>query len=418
MIIRFTVKNYKSIYKPVELSFIAESIKQHESNNLIETDFTKTSLLKTLAIYGANASGKTNLIKAIAFMKDFVLTSTLYSQSSKSIDIEPFKLLHKSSNEPSKFEAEFIVHESRYVYGFYLTKNKIEEEYLHLVLKTTKKKLFLRRGNEIILNNSFSEGFGKENFVRPTTLFISTLAQLNGHVALSIVDWFSNITIVTENNYPSFTGETARMFQNNKSKTQLLKLFTAAGLDFENVEIKSINIDENLMQFLSLEVKELVRKNAPEQFKVFTRHKVYNLKGEQVDSVDFDLKEESAGSQKFFAIAGPIVNCLLNGFPIIIDELDARLHPKLVKFIVSLFSSAKHNPYGGQLVFSNHMLELMDRKLLRRDQILLLSKTKMGTDITSIHKQGARSDTSFKNDYLSGEFGTLPDIEFNQLDLF
>ena len=102
----------------------------------------------------------------------------------------------------------------------------------------------------------------------------------------------------------------------------------------------------------------------------------------------------------------------------IIDEMDARLHFKLVQFIVELFCSKKNNLYGGQLVFSNHMLDLMDRELLRRDQIILMANSKSGTSLTTIHQKGARSDATFKKEYLMGEYGTLPDFEFNQLDLF
>lgn len=418
MLIKFSVGNYKSIYKKLDLSFIAESLKQHENTNVIKTDFIKTNLLKSLALFGANASGKTNLIRALDLMRDLVLSSALHYHPNRTIDVEPYKLLLKSKQEPSFFEIDFIANENRYRYGFTVSSSKIHKEYLYSVLKTTEKLLFDRNENIINFGPSFSEGYGKESFVKPLSLFISTLAQLNGTLSSQIIEWFNNLTIITDYNYPSFTGYTAKLLQRKQQNVLLLKVFRAAGLDFEGVEVKTVNIDENLMQFLSLELKELVRKNAPDQYQIYTRHKVYDLNGNEVGEVDFDLKDESAGTQKFFAIAGPIINSLLNGYPIIIDEMDARLHFKLVNFIVSLFCSNDHNPYGGQLVFSNHMIDLMERQMLRRDQILLISKTKSGTEIASIHSKGARSDTSFKRDYLNGEFGSLPDIEYSQLDLF
>lgn len=418
MLIRFTVQNYKSVYKPLELSFIAEPLKQHEQENLINTDFQKTSLLKSLALYGANASGKTNLIKALDFMRDFVLNSAQHNQSNKAIDIDSFQLIAKAQNEPSCFEIDFISFEKRYRYGFTISKQKVHTEYLFSVLKTTEKVLFTRVENEIECEPSFSEGYGKQSFAKSTSLFLSTIAQLNATISSHIIDWFSNLTIITDYNYPSYTGYTARLIKENKHKEFILKVFSAVGLDFDDVEIKTVNIDDNLMQFLSLDLRDLVKKNLPEQLQVFTRHKVFNLNGQVVGAADFDLKKESAGTQKFFAIAGPIINSLLNGYPIVIDEMDARLHFKLVYFLLKLFNSKKYNPNGGQLVFTNHMLDLMDRQLLRRDQILLLSKIRNQTEITSIHKEGARSDKSFKRDYLSGDFGSLPDIEFNQLGLF
>ena len=418
MIVRFSVENYKSIHKKLDLSFIAESLKQHEDSNIIHTSFTKVDLLKSIALYGANASGKTNLIKSLDIMRELVLNSALQYQLSRAIDIEPYELLIKSKNEPTTFEMDFIAFESRYRYGFTVSKKRIHTEYLFSVLKTTEKLLFKRSETEIEFGQSFSEGYGKESFVKPTSLFLSTLAQLNGTLSSQIIEWFSNLTIITDYNYPSFTGYTAQLIKEKQHSEFILKVFKAVGLDFEGVEIKTVNIDDNLMQFLSLDLRDLIKKNLPQQLQVITRHKVLDLNGQEVGYADFDLKQESAGTQKFFAIAGPIINSLLNGYPIVIDEMDARLHFKLVYFLVQLFNGTRYNPFGGQLIFSNHMLDLMDKDLLRRDQIILVSKNKEGTKASSIHKLGARSDKSFKRDYLGGEFGALPDIKLNQLDLF
>ncbi len=418
MIVRFSIENYKSIQNRLDLSFIAEPLKQHEESNLIGTDFPKTSLLKSLAIYGANASGKSNLIKALDFVKEFVLSASIQSQTMKRINIEPYKFNIRSMDEPTWFELDFIAFENRYRYGFTATAKRIHSEYLFQVLKTTEKQLFYRNLDEIELSNSFSEGFGKESFIKPTTLFLSTLAQLNGTISSGIVEWLSNLTIITDQNYPSFVGYTANLIKEHQRSEFILEVFRAVGLNFDGVKIRTFNMDDNVMQFLSPDIREIVRKNSPHQLQVFTTHKVFDLNGNPVNEIEFDLREESAGSQKFFAIAGPIINSLLNGYPIVIDEMDARLHFRLVYFLVKLFNDEKHNPFGGQLVFSNHMIDLMERELLRRDQILLVSNSKSGTQLTSIHKQGARSDTSFKKDYLNGEFGALPGIEFNQMNLF
>lgn len=419
MIIQFSVENYKSILKKLTLSFVSESLKQFEKENLIYVpDFPKLNLLKSLVLFGANASGKTNLIKSMNFMREFILNSALRYGPNQSIEVDPYKLLIKSRNEPSSFEMDFIVNNQRFRYGFSVDSSKIQKEYLYLVLKTTEKLYFDRKGNNLELGVSFSEGYGKEKFLKPYSLYLSTVAQLNGLISSSIISWFDNLTIITDLNFPSFTGYTAKLIENRTQNKFLLKVFKAAGLDFEDVEVKTINVDDNLMQFLSPELKELVRKNSPKQYQIFTRHKVYDSGGQENGTIDFDLKEESSGTQKFFSIAGPIINSLQNGYPIVIDEMDARLHFTLVRFLVGLFCSDIHNQHGGQLVFSNQMADLMDRELLRRDQILLISKTKSGTEITSILKEGARSDKSFKRDYLNGEFGAIPDIEFSQLDLF
>lgn len=156
----------------------------------------------------------------------------------------------------------------------------------------------------------------------------------------------------------------------------------------------------------------------PNQYKIYTRHKVFDLKGMEIGTVDFDLKSESAGTQKFLAIAGPIVNSLLNGYPIIIDELDAKLHFLLVHFLVKLYCNEKLSAYGGQIAFSNHMLDIMDRELLRRDQIVLVSKNNLGTQVATAHSLGFRSDAIFRREYLSNQYGKIPDISLNQTELF
>lgn len=417
MLIKFSIQNFKSIYERLDLTFIAESIKQHEIDNLIKTDF-QINLLKSLAIYGANASGKSNLIKALTFMRDFVLNSASRKGPEENINIDPFKLLLKSQNEPTLFEVDIIVNEKRYKYGFELSKNNVEKEYLLSILKTTEKPLFIRTKEDIELGVSFSEGYGKEKFVKPKTLFLSTLSQVNTPISSQITEWFLNLLIINDFNYPSFTGYTAKLIKQNQHSDFILKVLRTGGLDFEDVEIKTVKITDTLTQFLSQELNDLVKKNYPEQYQVFIRHKVMDTDDIEKGYIDFDLKEESAGIQKFFAISGPIINSIINGYPIIIDELDARLHYKLAEFIIKLFNSKRLNPNGGQLVYSNHMLDLMEREYLRRDQILLLTKIRQQTHITSIYKQGARSDKSFKRDYLNKEYGGIPDIEFNQLDIF
>ncbi len=418
MLIKFSVENFKSIYKRLELSFIAESLKQHEETNLIVTGFPKLNLLKALAIYGANSSGKTNLIKAMSFMKDFVLNSALNYHPNRLIKVDPYRLIPKAWREPSYFEIEIIVNENRYRYGFEVTEQRVEKEYLYSILKTTEKMLFERTDTNIEFGISFNEGYGKEKYIKPTSLFLSVVAQLNGPISSHIIEWFNNLTIITDQNYPSFAGYTAKLLTNSRYSETILKLLKEGGLDFDDVELQPVSIGDNLTQFLSYELNEIVQKNFPEQLQILIRRKLYDLKNEEQGYIDFDLKEESAGSQKFFAMCGPIVNSLVNGYPIIIDELDARIHYKLVYALVKLYCSDKFDSHNGQILYSNHMLDLMDRKLLRRDQILILSKIRRQTEITSIHKEGARSDKSFKSDYLSNEFGGIPDIEFNQLDLF
>lgn len=416
MLLKFTVGNFKSVNEKVSVSFIGESLKQFPEN-LAEGPYRK-KILKAIAFYGPNASGKSNIVKSLEFMRNFILDSTRLFQPRQQIDCDPFKLSTSSKNSPSFFEIEFSVNDQVFRYGFEVDKESVKKEWLFFILKTTEEPYFEREGDNLELNNRFREGWNKREFFRNNSLFLSTVAQLNGPISEGIYDWFKNLTIISDSNYLGFQNYTAGLFKNKKIKGYIKKLFKTAGFDIDDFEISEIDVSNQQLSILNDEIQRIIKLQVPNQLKVLTKHFVFDSSGLIVDAVSFDLRDESSGTQKFFAIAGPIINSLVNGYPLVIDELDARLHPVLTSFLVKLFCS-EENSNGGQLLFVNHLTNLMNQGILRRDQIVLVSKEKRsGTRLKTLHEQGVRSDASFEKDYLSGEYGALPNTLMNQLNIF
>ncbi|QYH40552.1 ATP-binding protein [Algoriphagus sp. NBT04N3] len=416
MLLKFTIGNFKSIHEKVSVSFLGESLKQFPENLADGPNGKK--ILKALAFYGPNASGKSNVVKALEFMRNFVLDSNRLYQPGQLIDIDPFRLSTVSKNAPSFFEIEFSVNGQIFRYGFEVDRESVRKEWLFFVMKTTEEFYFERVEEKIDLNNRFREGWNKKDFFRNNSLFLSTVAQLNGQICKWIYDWFSNLTIISDSNYLGFQNYTADLYRNIKIKGYLKRLFKTAGFDIDDFEVSEIDVSNQQLSILNDEIQRIIKLQVHNQLKVLTKHYVYDSSGLMVDAVSFDLRDESSGTQKFFAIAGPIVNSLMNGVPLVIDELDARLHPILTSFLVKLFCS-EENSHGGQLLFVNHLTNLMNQGILRRDQIVLVSKERRsGTRLKTLHEQGVRSDASFEKDYLSGEYGALPQTMMNQLNIF
>ncbi|HET8861043.1 ATP-binding protein [Marivirga sp.] len=420
MIISFEIQNYKSIKENLTISFEAQSIRQrvNESTFSLDSNPTDKSFLKAISFYGANASGKSNIIKAISIMRDVIINSGSY-QIDHEIDVEPYVLSTQTKNQPSRFELTFVINDSIYRYGFIINSQKVIEEWLYLVLKTTEKPYFVRYESGIEISNNFNEGFGRDKYVKPNSLFLSTLANLNANISTQIVGYFNLMNVITGTNYSAFTNFTAKHIENTELRGFILEIFKKGGLsEITGARVISENLNNSSLNFLSDEIKSIVKRTIRKQIKIITKHEVFDSSGSKIEDIEFDLNKESLGTQKIFALAGIIAFALKNGLPIVIDELDARLHPLLLLYIVKLFSTAESNPHGSQLIFASHNTNLLSTGLLRRDQAYLISKTNQGTEAKTIHDLNIRSDASFEKDYLQGEYGAIPNINLGQIPIF
>jgi AAA15 family ATPase/GTPase len=413
MLLEFTVGNYLSFKDKKTMSLNASAIKEYAETNLIHTE--RYTLLKGSVIYGANSSGKSNLIKAMSTMRRLVLQS--FKQSSTyELNIKPFLLQAENENKPSFFEIVFLIENVKYRYGFEVDNTSIKAEWLFEAKKKAEKPLFIRENDVIEVKPGFEEGIYLEEKTRDNALFLTVVDQFNGKTAKAIMGWFNNFITISGLSHENYKEITFNLLGKKETNYLLQNFYNNADLGFEKVLLidkkdEAANIFEDYYQPIS---KNFKYSSPDEKMDVKTTHKKYNLQNKEVGSVDFDMdSQESSGTKKLFNMSGPIFDVLMNGGVLVVDELDASLHPLLTLAITKLFNSNEHNPKNAQLIFATHDTNLLHYGEYRRDQIYFVEKDQYGaSDLYSLveYKETVRNDRSFEKDYIQGRYGAIPFI--------
>ena len=417
MLIEFSVKNYLSFKTKATLSLLATSMKEHVEANIFSTE--RNDLLKGAVIYGANASGKSNMVRAISNMRRLVLHS--FEQSSTDdLDITPFLLSTETELEPSFFEAVFLIDNIRYRYGFEVDNHRIHTEWLFEAKKLAEKSLFLREEEGIEVMRNFPEGKDLEERTRDNALFLSVVDQFNGKTAKKIMTWFNSFITISGLSHEGYKGVTFSMLENKNTRHLLLDFYKKLDLGFHDISIQKKAFDpkelpgdfpEGLLKQFVTDMEGAFR------IDIKTVHKKYNSGGKEVSDVEFDMRsQESSGTNKVFNISGPIFDVLNDGGILVVDELDSSLHPLLTLAITKLFNSKEFNPHNAQLIFATHDTNLLFYGNYRRDQIYFVEKDKYGASemysLVEYKEEGKtiRKDRSFEKDYIEGRYGAIPFI--------
>lgn len=420
MLIEFSVGNYRSFKEKVTFSMVAANLVAKDKNldrtNLFEVD-KDLKLLKSAAIYGANASGKSNLAQALSFMKWFMINSSKETQSTEKINVEHFRLSTETESEPSFFEIVFVLDGQQYRYGFEADRDRVVSEWLFYVPKVRETKLFERKSDRFSVSKTYKAD-GIQQKTRDNALFLSVSAQFNVKIAEKILKWStSQLQIISGLNDEAYLEYTVNCLMQNQNKDEIIQLIKKLDLGIGDIEVKQIEITPESISFPSNfpdELKKWMIKNGTGQaILIDTVHKKFNSEGNDISTELFNLnRQESEGTQKIFALAGPLVDVLKNGKVLVVDELDARLHPLISRAIVELFNSNETNPNQAQLIFMTHDTNLLSNKLFRRDQIWFAEKNRYGaTDLYSLAEyKGVRHDASFESDYIKGRYGAVPYI--------
>ena len=422
MLIEFSVGNYRSFRDIVTLSMVAAKLhskpKLLDENNVFSIP-GQPDLLTSTAIYGANASGKSNLVAALGFMRKFVLNSPNRTSATGSIDIENFLLNTATENKPSHFEIVFVSNGKRYRYGFEATKERVTAEWLFYFPKSREARLFDRILDEVELGERFKEGKDISNKTRPNALFLSVVAQFNGKIAQEIVAWFKRLKIVSGLQDIGMRLFTIQNYLNGEIQEDIIELIKKLDLGIDNLQIETNKKDkplpDGLPEVLKNALTVLMETEGGENFGLQTTHGQYNVDGQLIGYKTFDFDEqESEGTKKLFALAGPIIIALREGHVFVIDELDAQLHPLMSCELVQLFNSKETNPQHAQLIFTTHDTNLLGNDLFRRDQIWFTEKDYQGaTTLYSlaefkIDNAKVRNDASYERDYIKGRYGAIP----------
>ncbi len=407
MLIEFTVGNYRSFKDKKTLRMDASLSVSEYRENLISIG--KQNLLRSVALYGANASGKSNLLRALGVMRSNVLHSASRS-SSDEIKLEPFLLTDTFSHQPSYFEISFWIGDLRYRYGFEIDKQRCHAEWLFESKREAEKALFIRENGDIQISKSFKEGKGLESKTKPNSLFLSICDQFNGSVAATILAWF-NKCIPTLLDYSRlYRNNTFNLFLNEKLSSEAIEFLKKLDLGLNDIFLEIEDVDAQDWEG-GISTTTLIAAK--------TKHQKFNLQNEPIGEVEFDMEEaESSGTNKLFDLSGYIFSCLYSGGVLIADELDAKLHPLMTRAIVRLFNDPATNPNNGQLIFATHDTNLLSNCNFRRDQIYFTEKNQYGaTDLYSLAEfkdadnDKVRKDRSFYKDYMQGRYGAVPHIE-------
>ena len=395
MLCQFTVKNFKSIRDEVTFDMQAAAISEHEDRIIRDTD--GELYLPVSAIYGPNGGGKSNVLEALHSLVTKVLRP-LYATSNneeiamkmKKLVIEPFAFDEETRNEPTEFEVFFRTALAEYRYELTMEKDVVEYERLdRKKLETGRKSaLFERDRDEIILKGAFSK-LKISDELSDTLPLLSYLGitYSKNEVVQDVLDWFDE--------------EIA--FLNYGNPMQELRMAVSKSEDVKRLMLQMIQeMDLDIVDF-RVEEKE------NDRIEVFTKHIVDEYEAE------LNLFEESSGTKKLFGLLPFIAKSLLRGTTLVIDELDAKIHPVLLKYLIMTFSNMEKNKKGAQLIFTSHDLSTMNSEVFRRDEIWFVAKgNRQNSKIYSLvefkNKKGesVRKDAKFDKQYLEGKYGADP----------
>lgn len=414
MLIEFSVTNFRSIKDTQVLSMVASSSKERwEANTFAPHSPSTPRLLHSAMILGPNASGKSNLVKALYFMADLVEHSASGKQRGDRLNLQPFRLKAETTQAPSEFEIVFEQSSVRYQYGFAATAEGIREEWLIAFPEGRSQRWFARtvdpagEHTEWYFGPAF-KGPKKtlSEATRPNALFLSTAVQLNNQQLQPVFDWFVDRlrAVPAGRDFPTthFDSYTATRCRKDTDRKRVLEFLKAADLGIEglSVEVAKWTAEDLPEGFPDDLAKQLVGK---ERLEIHSQH--HDL--DTGESVDFDFGDESDGTRNLFSWAGPWLDVLDRGLVLVIDELDTSLHPILVRFLVNLFHNAETNPYGAQLICTTHDVTQLEGEL-RRDQVWFVEKRDQQTRLYPLSDFRPRKEEAVGRGYLRGRYGALP----------
>lgn len=419
MLVNFTVKNYRSFKQERTFSMEAGSIKEHKESVINKG---KLSLLPLAVFYGANSGGKSNLIQAISTMRYMVRRSVQLNEGDE-LPYDPFALDKVSDSQPTLFEIQFIKGEVLYRYGFEYTKKEIVSEWLYEKQFGEKEyELFVRSRDLIDVSpKRFPEGEGKEDLTNSNRLFLSLVAQLKGEKSNSVMGWFRQCNVLSGIDSEGYEAFTLKMFlEHLNGADEAQEFFKTLQLGFTRFSVKKVDIPKDALNSAPESIKSQIEKDLTTGNLVesITTHNVYDENGFVVGERNFHKNQmESEGTKKVIEMSGPIFDTLNEGKTLIVDELDAKLHPLLTRNIVLLFMDPEKNQHGAQLIFATHDTNLLDLEIIRRDQIWFAEKDNVeATDLYSLVEfkdedgKKVRNDRDIKRDYIRGRYGAIPFI--------
>ena len=419
MFIEFKVTNFRSIHNTQTLSMVAGTGTELKEQNMLASGLSSLpDILRSSVIYGPNAAGKSNLLRAVQFMQSFVLTSQSL-QEGQDINVTPFLLNSKSRTEPSEFEVIFVQDKVRYQYGFAVNNVRVMNEWLLAYPEGRPQRWYERKYDQ--QKGSDTWYFGSrfsgprtmidvwQKATRQNGLFLSTAIQLNNEQLKPVFNWFQQKLAVILPGGDINLQFSIEQCASEDGKKKVMEFMNSADISITGIELKKIPFSTDIFPTnISQEIKEhLIRDfQSKEMTNVRFLHKT-----DSKDIVSFDISDESGGTQKLFAFAGPLLDVLAKGRILLVDELDTSLHPLMVRFLISLIHNPEVNRSNAQLVFTTHDTSVLDTEIFRRDQVWFAEKNaENATRLYPLTEFSPRKGEAIERGYLNGRYGALPFI--------
>ncbi len=418
MLLRFEVSNHRSILEPVELSMIAVD---NDRPSVRRFDLLSECVLAVAGIYGPNASGKSNVLEALAWL------STAVGRSLRTWDEfiprEPFKF-GQGPETLSAFEVELVVNGVRYDYRVEVDDSAVRFEGLYSYPERRRRVLYEREGLEISFRRGLGTLSGTRELLTPTTLALSAAMRFGEPEVQPFGRYLAGIRVLGVKRRSAWSGHfaggipglssTARLFA--ESPAELVALFG----DPESASHNDRESALALLRFADLGIDDVqVAEDEDGEIRAAlkatreTRHQLRFIHRIAEQELPFDLTEESAGTQTWFALIGPTLSALRSGQVLLFDEIDASLHPRLSARLLDLFEDQETNPHGAQLIFTTHDTSLLN--YLNRDEVWLTEKSLSGsTTLTALAEYGGdkvRRSLNLERAYLQGRFGAVPEFD-------
>lgn len=422
MLLEFRVSNYRS-FRDEQTFSLVPTIRDHshENANVVRKDGHR--ILKSAAVYGANAGGKSNLVKAFGAVKEFVATSATQMTLGDKIDVEPFRLQREYADRPTEFRFALLLDGVRYDYGFSATAERVHDEWITAYPKGVGQRWLERFYHPDAEEYEWKcrgplarEKRGLIARTRQNGLALARGAERNIDELAPLFLWFKEkLRVLDQSTPPEALDSTMRysmeLFRENSEFGSYVRGMIAdadlgiAGLGVEGREISESDLPRDLPHELR---DRILSKLGKEGLLTWV---LTHLNRDTGEAVRLSPDDEAAGTLRLLALSGPWWYTLQHGYTLVVDELDCSLHPHLVRKLVQVFQSPAHNRSGAQLIFVTHDSTLMDRSLVRRDQIWLVEKERNGASrMFSLWdvRETPRKTEAIQRGYLGGRYGGVP----------
>ena len=421
MLIEFSVANFRSFKEQQRISLVAGSGAEHRSQNVSRSGIKAIDLVRSAAVYGANASGKSNFFRALQTLQVLVQYSALLPRGQSLPGVVPFRLSTDNIDQPSDFEITFVADRVRYQYGCSVLPNRIVREWLIAYPRGRPQRWFERDqqaidGKKWRFGPNFQGDRGQRKVWKESTPAPAPRhywVQLNNSQLRTAFTWLTQQLIVLVPGVEMNPFLSFELLREPKGHERIMEFIHAADIDIERLELQEEDVPASsqipaggVFRVQLLQLGGVPPGQSPgKQYRVLTWHR----RRDDGREVQFDLTEESDGTRKLFEFVGGLLRAIDNGSTVCIDELDRSLHPRITRFLVRLFQQRAGNKKNAQLIFSTHDVTLMDSELLRRDQIWFVEKDKVcGSRVYPLLDYSPRKDEALERGYLKGRYGAVP----------